>query len=312
MIFKGITYLLLIFIIYFVFWCFAQIIFSIYPEKLDIFSIEGNRSIDVIYFLLLSLLIDKTEFYRHQYISLLIMILMVIIRFIVNIKLLNTEFIFPEDLLFLFSSFLFSLIESVIFFFIQKYMKNKFYSPFFIYFLMGTINSILALITYFSFMNVDCGENKICLILSQETKIEKITIVVLIIYSFIYSLYFFLAVALIYNYSVFHWLLFEYFGVLIQTLISSSDYTVLKQIIFIVTFIIEIFALLVFIEIIILNFCGLNYNIKENIIFRAESEIGKLEKANYIDDNDDDLIIRENLVEMQNYNDNNGNNEKTS
>ena len=310
-IFKGITFLILIFILNIAYLYFSTILLAIHSTKLYIFDIGNIRAFEIIYFLLLSLILDKIKFYRHQYISPLIMIIMNVIRFIINIKQVNDVFNFPEDLLFLFFGIIFSLIESVLYFIIQKFMKNKFYSPFFIHFLMGTISSIFTLIIYFIFMNVDCGENSICLILSQETKIEKKDIIVLVINSFIYSLYYFLVIVLIYNFSVFHWFLFATFEVLIQTLFSFSDYTVLEQIILIVTFIIEIFAILVFIEIIILNFCGLNYNIKKNIIFRADYEIHQLEKADDIDGSDDDSIIRENLVELNNYNDNNENNEKT-
>ena len=142
-------------------------------EKAPLMNDEGISSFEIFYFLLLSLIIDKTEFYRHQYIPLLIMILMGIIRFIVNIKKINYEFIFPEDLFFLFFGLIIPLIESVLFFSTQKYMKYKFYSPFFIYFLIGIINSVLALIIYIIYMNADCGDNDICLILSKESIIEK-------------------------------------------------------------------------------------------------------------------------------------------
>ena len=46
---------------------------------------------------------------------------------------------------------------------------------------------------------------------------------------------------------------------------------------------------------IILNFCGLNFNIKNNIIFRAEDEINKLGK---ISDYDESAIREESLTNV--------------
>ena len=310
MILKGITVLILIFILYLVFLYASNIYFFIHEEKYPLVEDEGNRSFEIIYFLLLSLIIDKTHFYIHHYIPLIIMIFMGIIRFIINLIHINYEFVFPHDLLFLFLGVIIPLIESTLFFTIQKYMKYKYYSPFFIYFLMGAIFSILALIIYLIFMNVDCGEKDICLILSMETIVNIERFAVFVIYSLMHSLYFFIVIVAINIFSVFHYFLFISFERLIVAIFSFSEYTIFEQIILIVTFIIEIFAILVFIEIIILNFCGFNYNIKKNIMFRAEYEIGQLEKVN---DNDDNSINDGNVfIEFQNLNNNNINDDQST
>ena len=105
-------------------------------------------------------------------------------------------------------------------------------------------------------------------------------------------MYFFFTIVLINNFSVFHYFLFVSLERLIEAIFSFSDYVIFEQIIIIVTFFIEIFAMLVFLEIIILTFCGFNYNIKNNIIFRAENEIGRLKEEDDIDIDDafDDSI----------------------
>ena len=165
---------------------------------------------------------------------------------------------------------------------------------------MGITNSVLALIIYIIYMNADCGENNICLILSKESIIEQKAIVVLVIYSLINSFYFFIIIVVINTFSVFHYYLFGSFEKFILTMFSFSNYTIIEQFILIVTLIIEIFTVLIFIEIIILNFCGFNYNIKKNTIFRAENEIDQLEK----DDDNDDISINEGneYIEFQNTN----------
>ena len=62
--------------------------------------------------------------------------------------------------------------------------------------------------------------------------------------------------------------------------------------------------MLVFIEIIELNFCSLNINLKKNIIFRAGSEIISLNKSTDEDSSVDDI---NNLNEEQNENNDDNN-----
>ena len=70
--------------------------------------------------------------------------------------------------------------------------------------------------------------------------------------------------------------------------------------ILIATCLIETFAILVFIEIIELNFCSFNINLKKNIITRAGSEIQSIYKASEEDSSMDDS--NSNLTNEQNEN----------
>ena len=94
---------------------------------------------------------------------------------------------------------------------------------------------------------------------------------------------------------LFHLMLLHGIINLILNIINFQNKNYYQQIIIIITFIIEIFAILVFVEMIILNFCGLNFNIKNNIIFRAEDEINKLGK---ISDYDESAIREESLTNV--------------
>ena len=74
----------------------------------------------------------------------------------------------------------------------------------------------------------------------------------------------------------------------------------------IITYFIEIIAILVFIETIELNFCKLNVNLKKNIVFRANSELDsiyKLQKG--IVDNDSESNNSERLKDIESNNDDN-------
>ena len=80
-------------------------------------------------------------------------------------------------------------------------------------------------------------------------------------------------------------------------MILDYDY---RGFILIITCLIEIFAILVFIEIIELNFCSLNINLKKNIINRAGSDINSIYKASEEDSSMDDT--NSNLTNEQNEN----------
>ena len=104
-------------------------------------------------------------------------------------------------------------------------------------------------------------------------------------------------------FTVFHLILLYPFGRIVQNLIDFSNYNIYEHITIISTSFIEIISILVFVELIILNFCGCNYNIKKNIIFRAEEEINNLD--NFYDDNDDNLNIEsDENIEISSYNNN--------
>ena len=73
-----------------------------------------------------------------------------------------------------------------------------------------------------------------------------------------------------------------------------QDYTLFELIIMIITFFIEIISIFAFLEIIEFNFCGLNRNLKRNIINRAKEETNL---SLNISNNDSGLGIREDLPE---------------
>lgn len=294
--YKGIQYLFISFIILLIYFYGTDIYITIYKEPSAILKNDANKSLKIIYLFILSKLIDKSNFYKHQYLSLVIIALMGIIRFIMNALELNYEFKFPDFLLPLFFLFLFPFIESSIFFIIKHYMENKYYTPFFICFIMGIIISVISFIMFLIFTNIACGQSRVCEILSQKTIIsENIAYVILIIESIINSLLLFIEILTINHFTIFHLMLLHGIINLILNIINFQNKNYYQQIIIIITFIIEIFAILVFVEMIILNFCGLNFNIKNNIIFRAEDEINKLGK---ISDYDESAIREESLTNV--------------
>ena len=267
---------------------FTYILFH-YIRLFFVMDIESDTSFEITFFLLFSKLIGKNRFYIHHYIPMVIIILMSIIRYIISLYIIKYEFVFPDDLLVHFNFLLVPLLDSILYFVKGRYMKYRYYSPFFISFLHGIIFSVISLIVFLIFLNKDCGESSTCMILSEKTIItEKLTIFLIIIDSLMYACINLIEALLINNFSVFHLILFFSFSQLFKFFFVLSGYKIYEIIIITVSFVIQIFAILVFNEMIILNFWGFNHNVKKNIIFRAENEIDKLD--NYENDNNDSDI----------------------
>ena len=91
-----------------------------------------------------------------------------------------------------------------------------------------------------------------------------------------------------YTFSAFHYILISTFGEIIKFGYKMIlHFKTIDLIVNIVTYFLEIIAVLVFIETIELNFCGLNMNLKKNIIFRADNELYLINKSKNSNGDDD-------------------------
>ena len=241
-------------------------------EQSELVIAEIYKFMDILFLLIFFRVFHKILFYKHQYISLIIIILTGLARFFRVF-----EYFFHEEgkefgIITLGFIILLPLIDSVKIYIIQKYMKYNYYSPYFILFLIG----ILII-----FKNINCS-TEICKSLS-EINIESnkvVNYILIILYSLFYGLEHFIKFYTMYTFSAFHYILISTFGEIIQfgyKMILNFDTTDL--IVNLVTYSVEIFAVLVFIETIELNFCGLNMNLKKNIIFRADNELYLINKS---------------------------------
>ena len=164
-------------ITYIMFYCiFLYVIFiclSIFKEQTFIISGEGTKSLKIVYLMVLYKLFEKSEFYRHQYSSMIVIILMSIIRFIMNIHKYNWEFIFSDILISIFMAFLSPLLDMVLLFMMKYYMKYYYYSPYLICFILGIVFLIIESLALIIFQYIDCGETEFCKILSEKTVITN-------------------------------------------------------------------------------------------------------------------------------------------
>ena len=248
---------------------------KINSEYSDLVMEEIYKFMDILFLLLIFRLMHKIMFYRHQYISLFIIILMGLIRFSrIFMKIFKEEMDDFYDYISFSFIIILPLIDSIKMFVLEKYMKDNNYSPFFICFLIGVVYLIFSFIVLVSFRNVDCGDSEICKSLKDIVLKPNIgQIFLLIIYSILYAWEHYMKFYIIYGFTAFHSILIVTFGEVINCFFELFfDFNIIELIIDITTYSLEILGVLVFIETIELNFCKLNINLKKNIIFRAHNE----------------------------------------
>jgi len=208
----------------------------------------------------------KTTYYNHQNISFLILCIMEGIK--------------------------------TVFFFSQSNSKNymaiifKFISPYKICYMIGMINVpiIIIYIVISLFDNLGkCNENY-CLNISnlfKDDDINAIDYFRLISFALTYAVLMALYNKVINDYTLYHIYIFSLIDNFIKNIISYSGYDNSLIIIFLcISFFIELFMILVFLEIIEVNFWGLDKNLKKHIELRSITETD----STFLDDKDDDNI----------------------
>ena len=246
----------------------------------DIFSDEGWNFIlhigkqsfgvffEIIFFITLSIYAMKYKIYRHHFVS-LIVILLNLILLIISFIICFPDCTIQTIIYYFFYSFLFCLYCILG----KKYLNLFSNSPYNIMLSIGIVSILILfifdIIMISFFDNKDDNNNKYGIILG----FKKMTNI-LSIYVFIFDVIcnFFSNIGLwltIYYYSPFHYIISEsmseYLFILYDFILFKRDYKVYDIILYTIIYIINFVFFLIFNEIIVLKFCGLNYNIKENI-----------------------------------------------
>ena len=137
------------------------IFFKLLKEYADqIIYNEYYYVIELLFLFLLSIFIYKVNFYKHQYASIIIIIILGIIRLLINAKYL-VDFLGNIGRLFLiiFIQILIALFSSFIFVYIKSLMEYKYFSPFKCCYLFGIIDTIIVLIAYFIISFLPCEKS---------------------------------------------------------------------------------------------------------------------------------------------------------
>jgi hypothetical protein len=230
----------------------------------------------LMFLILFSYLIYGIKFYKHQIYSISFIIILGMIRYF--IKFITNENI---EILYIFLELVTTFLESIVIVYIKGLMEYKFFSPYKICYVFGLINNIIIIIIsliIFLFTNYnDNGcyfqEGEICYfenIFKKFKNLEILSFLYIISFSIVFGILKLLSNIIINKYTIFHLFL----------LIQNREFTncIYKgyedmSVIISISYFLEFFMILIFLEIIELNFWGLNENLKRKIKDRADDEV---------------------------------------
>ena len=252
----------------------------IYTEKHKLFYL---RFYYLLFIPLFSKLILKENLYRHQYLSLLISIIgMIIINIPICLK------ITKDDLL---ANFI-NLINGAVyplFIVLIKFINNKYYvMPLKTSLIFGLISLSVTLIGFIIYSLIKYHNLTFFNAFDFSNIDNKLTISIYLILVFLFPIIFqLLALLILFYFSPILFLVSEVispFLLWIVTTIENNDKTKLELAIYPIGYIIVLFSSLVYNEIIIFNFCGLSHNTKKFVDQRMIEEISEM---NNLMNNDD-------------------------
>ena len=250
-------------------------------------------SLEIIFIVIVSKFLLKIKLHIHHYIGIFIFIILSL-----GIDLLCDLNIFKPDIFFIFI-YIFRLIIDSIYATYEKYMMDKLgYSPYFVVFSIGFIFLLEATVSAIIFSFMDNGDT----ILSLENYFDKedykeviLHMIYLIAFRFfvnilkILTAYYFTPIHIFTSYTI-----IKVFNLFLE---KDEDIKYYSLILFIFQFL----ALLIFLEIIELNFLNLNKNTKRNIQRRQSEEnilfISFQEK--YIEEKEEIMASHNNYLDME-------------
>jgi hypothetical protein len=244
---------------------------------------ENFILIEFIVIFLLSKCCNKEVYYKHQKISFLILILVETIKASYFLIQKNKNDNKSYDIYINIFTIIYSILYAIYYIYLKVLMKYKFISPYKINFMIGIICLSLFIIIYLIISFIPLGNFKVDRITDLFDKIAKlnaISIILLLTIPFAYGIIVLVTSKIIYDFTIFHVYILCLLEIFIENIFKIRD----DIIILISSFCIELIMILVFLEIIELNFYHLNENLKRNIELR-----GIIDSSLAIEDDYDEL-----------------------
>jgi hypothetical protein len=221
---------------------------------------------NIIFLALFSNLILKERLYKHHYLSIIIIMILDVLSNINNERFTTENF--KNNYLNIIMIVLSQILYKLSYVLYKYYMIKKYIISYEIMFYEGIIELILSIITSIIVISIGYIDNFMDYYNNIDAK-EIIIFILMTILNFIYTLSFFIAID---KFSPFYALLLYVSGELIKYILHFDSYYLRKSIISIIISIICLLMILIFVEIIELNFCGLSYMTKKNIKLRAQKD----------------------------------------
>ena len=249
----------------------VSIIYFIAMTSESIYWINGNNYINlwtvyIIFLSLFSYLILKKKLYKHHYVSIIII---AIIGFLYNI--IYNKFSFENlknNYIYYLTSNLNLILYCLIYVLNKYYMLYKYMKSYEILFIQGLIILVLSIITLIMTTKIGRIDN----FWDYYENLDKTEIIIFISLSLIYFISGILTLIIIDIFSPFYLLLADNAQDIMFFFYSLNELDLLIILCYIVFLVISMFMVLVFIELIELNFLGLSKMTKRNIELRAKLE----------------------------------------
>ena len=251
---------------------------------------EEKQSIGIFFeiadYVVLSRFILKQKLYKHNFVSAGIISAILMILFIISFPYIETKYIFRSFAYYFFFSLCFGSYDILG----KRYMINFFVSPYYLMFIIGSINVILMIIyeLFAYFLNPDVSG----IIIGFKNNVDNIGKFFLFILDIFLEGIWNLGIWLtVYYLTPCHYFISEYISEYVYYMISALEslegfYSKINIAIFSISYFINFFCCLVFNEVIILNFFGLDFNTKKRIEQRIREEHISLGKINLVELNE--------------------------
>ena len=214
----------------------------------------------------------KLIFYKHQYISIIIITIIGLIKTSIS-SFINRSFDYKTLIL----EVIIYTLNGIIYGYLKGLMEYKLFSPYKCGYAIGLINSILLIIIYFIVSYTPCNLEFLC---EEEDHLDNVyslfkdinykEILILISYSLLCGIDFLLINTIMNNLTLYHILIVFHIEQFINKIVYLEDK--IDRIATISYFIVELIFIFVFLEIIEINFCKLNKDLKRKIQERASLE----------------------------------------
>ena len=251
-------------------------------ENSELVLSQYYKFLDVLILLLFFKINKKTQFFRHQYFSLAIIIIFGLGKFLSNIyfnKVANEELTNKFDLKLILFLVICPLADSIKIFYFKQYLTFKFVSPFMLSYLIGFFYIFVSIIILVTFYFVDPEIELLQKYFSMKglELPSVIEILLLFAYSFLYSLEYFLDLVILNKFTPFHLILIATLGDLITDCFNifkkSDNLDVVHLVVSIILYVFEILGILIFIETIVLQCCDLDKYVSEKVTKRGEEDV---------------------------------------
>ena len=248
----------------------------------------------IVFFVVLSYFILHQKLHRHHFISIGIITVILLILFITHSPFIKSIFWSIVYNLFYYLSFaIYDILK-------KKYMDIYFHTPYFIMFVIGLINYIGLLIydIIAYYVNPDVSG----FIIGFNDNINSIESGFLLILDLILQCIWNLGIWLvIYYYTPCHIFIPELISQFIFYILDSIQqedefYSTFNIIVFSITYFIIICCIIIFNEIIILNFCGLDYNTKKRIKQREIKDIETIAIIEITSNKDEETVNNQDSI----------------